>query len=407
MSDPSPAGPVNSEESPPPRPVVRRGSHSGKWIALSILVVLIIAGVGAGFALHWFGAPKSTGGKCPSGETLQGNGAQFVQPLIAQWANSFDAQTSNSVNFVAGGSGTGITDLSSRTVDFAATDDPLSPAQQSSMPSTVLTIPVTAGALVIIYNLPGSTGHLDLSGPVLADIYLGKITQWNDPAIAVNNSGVSLPADTIATVHRSDPAGTTFVLSDFLSRESPAWAAGPGKGIGIAFPSAPKQTAPHGNAALLTYVETTPYTIGYTDLTDVLTAANPPSYAAILNPQGHYIVPTLASTTSAADDAAANLTFPASSGDWYNVSLVNAGGAADYPVATLAYFFAFQATDKGFAPSLAKSTVLLEWLNWVVTTGQGSANASNDATLPASLQSVDKAGLSTMTFNGASLPLCT
>ncbi|MCI4346170.1 MAG: phosphate ABC transporter substrate-binding protein PstS [Thermoplasmata archaeon] len=398
--------PAAGEIAPTPRPVVRRRRRRGRWITLSLLLTLVVVVVGAGFPLHWYGPSKSTGGRCPSSVTLQGNGAQFVQPLVAQWASAFDAHTSNSVNFVAGGSGTGITDLAARTVDFAATDNPLSPSQRASMPSSVLTFPVTEGALVIVYNLPGVSGHLNLSGAVLADIYLGRVTHWNDPAIAANNSGVSLPPSSIQTVHRSDPAGTTFVLSDFLSKESPAWASGPGKGIGIAFPTAPAQSAPHGNAAVLTYVEATHYTVGYTDLTDVLTAANPPSYAAILNPQGHYVVPSLASTVSAGQDIAANTTFPSSSGDWYNVSLVNAPGATDYPVTTLAYLFAFQATDRGFAPSLAKSTVLAEWFHWILTTGQGSANASNFAALPASLVSVGGAGLSTMSFNGASLPIC-
>ncbi|MCI4363345.1 MAG: phosphate ABC transporter substrate-binding protein PstS [Thermoplasmata archaeon] len=391
---------------PTRRPVVRRRPRRGGWVALSLLLALVVVVVGAGYAFHWYGPHKSIGGRCPSGVTLQGNGAQFIQPLVAQWASAFDAESSNSVNYVAGGSGTGITDLSSRIVDFAATDDPLSPSQHASLPSAVLTFPVTEGSLVIVYNLPGVNGHLNLSGAVLADIYLGKVTRWNDPAIEINNSGVSLPASTIQTVHRSDPAGTTFVLSDFLSQESPAWASGPGKGIGIAFPTAPAQSAPHGNAALLTYVEATRFTIGYTDLTDVLTATNPPSYAAILNPRGHYIVPTLASTASAGQDIVANSSFPSSDGNWYNVSLVNAGGATDYPVVTLAYLFAFQATDRGFAPSLAKSTVLVAWFNWVLTTGQASANANDFATLPASLVSVDQAGLSTMTFNGASLPIC-
>ncbi|MCI4335379.1 MAG: substrate-binding domain-containing protein, partial [Thermoplasmata archaeon] len=276
-----------------------------------------------------------------------------------------------------------------------------------ALPSPELTLPVTAGAITVIYNLGGATGHLNLSGAVLAEIYLGRITHWNDPAIAVNNSGRGLPSTTILTVHRSDPAGTTYVLTDFLARQSPAWATGPGKGISVSFPSGPLQEAVHGNSALLTYVETTPNTLGYSDLTDVLASSSPPSYAAILNPAHEFVVPTLASTQSAVNDASSAQQFPASSGDWYNVSLVDAPGASDYPLATLVYAYAYAATDHGFAPSPAKSAVLVGWLHWVLTTGQADAAPNDYAGLPTALLNVDEAGLSTMTFNGASIPFCT
>ncbi len=145
----------------------------------------------------------------------------------------------------------------------------------------------------------------------------------------------------------------------------------------------------------------------------MLTSASPPQYAAIQNPAGNYIVPTLANTESAiADKVASMSTIPASTGDWFNVSMVKANGTADYPIATFLYMFVYQATDKGFSPSLDKSQVLVQWLHWALSTGQGLADESQPsqlyyAPLPQSIINVDNAGIQTMTFNGAGIPACT
>lgn len=374
---------------------------------MAVLAGFVVVVGGVGYAAHWFGSSPHTGDSgCPSGQLLQGNGAQVLNPIAILWSHQFGSATGDSVNYIDGGSGSGLTDLTDRTVDFAATDDPLTSAEAAALPSPALTLPVVAGAIVIVYNLPGVTGHLNLSGAVLADIYLGTITHWNDPAIAANNSGVALPSSTILTVHRSDPAGTTYVLTDFLSRSSAAWREGPGEGISVSFPASANPEGIHGNSALLTYVATTPYAIGYSDLTDVLAASAPPSYAAVLNPAGHFIVPSEASAQSAVDDGAAATQFPPSTGNWYNVSLVDASGPSDYPLATLIYAFAYVATDHGFAPSSAKSEVLVGWFHWIITEGQASASANEYVPLPASLVAIDEAGLSAMTFNGAPIPIC-
>jgi phosphate ABC transporter phosphate-binding protein len=330
----------------------------------------------------------------------------------ASSSGSYPSQTSNQVNYPASGSGTGLTHFTSSSIDFAVTDDPLTPAERTDMPGQALTLPFVGGALTIIYNLPGTTGHLNLTGALLAEIYLGNITMWDDPAIAAINSGITLPAATITTVHRSDSAGTTYVLSDFLSQSSPYWSSHPGKGISISFPGAPKQTAEKGNSLMISTVTGNPNTIGYSDLTDVLAAASPPQYAAIQNPTGHFIVPTLANTISAIDDKVATTKIPLSAGDWFNVSMVNANGSTDYPVATFIYMYVYQATDKGFSPTLTKSQVLVQWLHWTLTSGQGLVDESQPtqlyyAPLPASIISVDDAGIQTMTFNGAAIPSCT
>jgi len=377
-----------------------------------VLVVVILVVVGA--STNWFGLTKSKSTPaCSSGITLQGDGAQVAVPLMGAWTNSYQSQTGNPVNYPGSGSGTGLTHFTQTTIDFAMTDDPLTPAERTELPSPALTLPFIGGALTIIYNLPGVTGHLNLTGTVLEEIYNGTITTWNASAIASINPGVKLPGDTIYTVHRSDAAGTTYVLSDFLSQSSPWWAKNVGKNILISFPTAPKQTAVKGNSLVISTVAATPYTIGYSDLTDVLAAASPPQYAAIQNPAGNYIVPTIANTISAIDDKVQSMTtIPPSNGDWFNVSMVKANGTGDYPIATFLYLYVYQAMDKGFSPTLAKSQVLIQWLHWALTTGQGMADESQPtqlyyAPLPPSIVSVDEAGISTLTFNGAAIPACT
>jgi phosphate transport system substrate-binding protein len=408
----------SASESPTPtvrRPVVRRRrGRAGIYAAIGAVVVAVVV-IAVGLSTSWYGlqgTSKSSSG-CSQGITLQGDGAQIVAPLMSVWTSAFASQTGNQVNYPASGSGTGLTHFTSTSIDFAVTDDPLTPAERTAMPGQPLTLPFVGGALTIIYNLPGVPGHLNLTGALLADIYNGNVTLWNDPAIEAINPGVNLPAATIYTVHRADAAGTTYVLSDFLSQSSAYWASHVGKGISISFPPAPKQTAEKGNALMISTVTANPDSIGYSDLTDVLTSASPPQYAAIQNPAEHYIVPTIANTVSAiVDKVQSLLKVPASAGDWFNVSMVKANGSSDYPIATFIYMFVYQQTEKGFSPSLAKSQVLVQWLHWTLTTGQGLANESQPtqlyyAPLPASILAVDNAGIQTMTFNGAAIPACT
>ena len=205
------------------------------------------------------------------------------------------------------------------------------------------------------------------------------------------------------------------MLTDFLSQSSGWWASIIGKGISVDFSkyAPPTETAVKGNSLVISTVSKTADSIGYSDLTDVLTSASPPQYAAIQNPAGSYIVPTLANTESAIGDKVASMsTIPASTGDWFNVSMVKANGTGDYPIATFLYMYVYQATEKGFTPTLDKSQVLVQWLHWALSTGQGLADESQPsqlyyAPLPQSIINVDEAGVQTMTFNGAAIPGCT
>jgi len=414
----NPGAPTPSSTSSPEAtgslPVVRRRrGRTGLYAAMGVVIVVVVL-VAVGASTSWYGLQKSSSTTgCTSGVTLQGDGAQVATPLMGVWTTAYQSSSGNMVNYPGSGSGTGLTHFTSASIDFAMTDNPLTPAERAAMPAQPLSLPFVGGALTIIYNLPGLSGHLNLSGAVLAKIYNLNITMWNDPAIAAMNPGVSLPAQTIWTVHRGDSAGTTYVLSDFLSQSSPYWASHEGKGMLISFPTSLSQTAPHGNSAVITAVVGKQYSIGYTDLTDLLASASPPQYAAIQNPAGNYIVPTLANTISAiADKVGSMATIPASTGDWFNVSMVKANGTTDYPVATFLYMYVYQATDKGFSPALDKSQALVQWLHWALSTGQGLADESQPsqlyyAPLPQSIINVDETGIQTMTFNGAGIPACT
>jgi phosphate transport system substrate-binding protein len=412
-SAPAPAAPdaPGKEGEKPPVVIHRRPNRTPIYVGVAVVVVVVLI-VLAAYQTGLIAPKSSKPGDCPTGVTLLGAGANFISTLMSSWTGSasaaFNAQTSNGVNYNAGGAGFGITAITTKTVDFAATDDPLSSSQIGAMPSPVLTLPVTAGALAIPYNLPGVTQPVKLNGSVLADIYLGTVTSWNDPKIAALNGGVTLPADTIVTVHRSNAAGTSFVLTDLLTKDSPQWSSSVGKSLQPSWPSAPKQTAASSNSAIMSDIKSTSYSVGYVDLSDVLNAQWS-QVAALQNPSGQFVLPTEASATAAITDIAANTTFPAASASsaWINVSMVNGPAPADYPLTTLAYFFVYAAVDAGYTSTLQKAQVLVEWLTWTVGTGQGYSTNDNYVPLPHALVQLDQNAIGQLTFGGKGIPACT
>jgi len=414
MSGPSPGATdpsAPSGSSASPGVIVKRRSSSLGIVVVLVVVVIVAGGLGLAYAEHWIGPKPSSGGCGPI--TLQGDGAQIATPLVLTWASAYASQTNNQVNYPGAGSGTGITHFTSVSIDFGLSDSPLSAAQTTALPSPALTLPVTGSAITIVYdlaNLPTTT-HLNLTGPILAEIWLGSITNWNDPAIQAINPGVSFPNATIKTVDRAGSAGTTYVFTDFLSQDSPTWASLVGKGLSVRFPTNVSQTAQSSNSALLSVVNSTANTIGYSDLTDVLTLnTHTLGYAAIENPAHTFVVPTLANTASALADKASTTHIPASSANWYNVSMVNANGTGDYPLATFIYMYVYQATQHGFGPGLVKSEVLVQWITWVISATEGQSYVSGHnlyyAGLPPSILANDATGVGTMNYNGASIPSC-
>ena len=238
-----------------------------------------------------------------SGADLTGAGATFPAPLYSKWFDAYATKPGVKINYQPIGSGGGIRQLSEQTVDFGATDAPMSDAELGKAKGgPVLHIPTALGAVVVIYNLPNVSAGLKLTGDVLAAIYLGQFTKWNDPRIASLNAGVALPSSDILVVHRSDGSGTTYVFSDYLASVSPAWATKPGKGKELQWPVG---LGAKGNDGVSGQVKQTPGAIGYTEL--AYATQNKLTTAAIKNANGEFMAPSIESVTAAASGAVAKL----------------------------------------------------------------------------------------------------
>jgi phosphate transport system substrate-binding protein len=410
-------GAVPSAEPTPPttsEPAIKRRSNRTALYAVVAVVVIVVvilaAAYGAGYIGKKTSTPPAVAGACPTGQTLLAAGASFITPIMSAWQKNYNAADGTTVSYSPTGAGAGITSLQNAQVDIATTDNPITQTLQSQMKGPILTMPITAGALAIVYNLPSSAGltsPLKLSGPTIADIYLGLITNWNDSRITANNSGFHPGNEPIAPVIRADAAGTTYVLTNFLSDDSTKFNTTVGKGITVDWPTLSTETAQTGNSGVYKYVLKTTYTFGYVDLTDVLN--NQVEYASVLNPSGDYIVPNLADSASAVADMSAKIPFPAvAGGNWNNVSLVNSPDATDYPLVTFSYAYVYQTLGVGYQPSLAKSQAIAQFLSWVVNESGGQSDAASlyYVNLPSAVLALDATGLSTLTFNGAAIPAC-
>jgi len=307
------------------------------------------------------------------------------------------------ISYTPTGSGKGQRDFINKTVDFAASDAPLNAGQRVLAPNT-LHIPETIGSVVPAYNLPGIATGLDLNGSTLANIYLGSIVNWNDPAIQQQNPGVTLPAQPITVVYRSDSSGTTFIWTSFLSLDSSTWrtSLGPSTG-GTGYPW-PVGVGASGNAGVATKVGSTTYALGYVELNYAL--QNSMTFAAVKNPAGNYIIASLQTTSWAVSNSTGTL--PPGNGDWSSVSLLNAAGAQTYPIASFTYFLVYQ--ELNVVPSMdlidqVQAKALIAFLNWVITTGQSYAPALSYVPLPSAVVSLDQATINSMTFTDVSTPV--
>ncbi len=402
--------PATPRATTPMPKIVRKRNLTPIYAAIAVAVIVVIV-LAVGVQSGWFAAkntppPATTANACPTGITLSGGGANIVNTLVVAWGATYATDTGNQVSYNPAGSGTGITDLQGAQVDFAASDAPLNSSQTTGFPDPVLTLPVTAGALTLIYSLPGITSPIQLTGTVLAGIFNGSITNWNATQISSINPTLKMPTATIIPIVRSDGAGTTYVLTDLLSQDNAPWASSIGKGLTVAFPKVTGEEAVKGNSLEISTVQKTSYAIGYSDLTDTLGTSGL-QYAKIQNPAGNYILPNLADTASAITNQSKITSFPASNGSWASVSMINSAGPNDYPLATLIYFYVYDEGTHGYpATSVEKTQVIRQWINWSLTSGQALSNELYYVTLPAAVIAVDQAGLSTMTYNGAALPAC-
>jgi phosphate transport system substrate-binding protein len=315
----------------------------------SIRTTAVLAAVAAAFAALAVGA-----GAAPAthdGTTLVGAGSTFVAPLVAQWITPIGAAYGDELQYSAVGSGAGVAAITGRTVDFGASDAPLTPDQFTAC-NGCEQIPWALGATAVLYNLPGVKNLLHMDGPTLANIFMGKITTWNDPAIAKLNPGVTLPSTKISIAHRSDNSGTTYNFTDFLSSSSPAWQSAIGTGVAVNWPVGSGGKGSSGVAAI---VSSTQGAIGYADIAYAL--HNHLSYFAMKNKSGKFATPGLRGMLSAAESQ----TTPNADN---SLSIVNppAKYPNAYPISTYTYVIVPLQTQK--APDLKK------FLFWAVTKGQ-------------------------------------
>jgi phosphate transport system substrate-binding protein len=311
---------------------------------------------------------------------LRGEGSTFVEPVIRLWAGEYERKTGVKVVYKGTGSSAGVREMIGRHVDFGGTDAPMSDAQlleAAGAGGEVLHVPLVMGAVVATYNLPGLTRPIVFTGPVLANIYLGKVTAWNDPEIALNNPGVKLPNLPITVVRRKEGSGTTHIWTEYLSKVSGEWKERVGTGTTVKWPVGVEAEKSNGVAA---EVSKTVGAIGYVELTFAL--KNGLAVGAVKNAAGEDVVPSLASVTAAAANALG--TIPAD----FRYSLTNASGAASYPIAgtSWAVLYVNPPGEKGKeAETAARRQALLDFLRWSVHDGQALVVDLKYAPLPADL----------------------
>ena len=329
--------------------------------------------------------------------TINGAGATFPFPLIDTWRVDYKSIKPNvNINYQSIGSGGGVKQFIEKTVDFGATDAPLTASEVQRAPGAVH-IPETIGSVVVAYNIPSMPNKgLKLTGPVLADIFLGKITKWNDPKIQSLNPGVSLPGEDIIVVHRSDGSGTTYVWTDYLSNISTAWNEQIGRGKSVQWPTG---IGGPGNEGVANAIRGSPNTIGYIELAYALTTQMP--YAYLQNQAGKFIEPTLESTRAAV--AATAPTLPKGDASWEHISVVNAPGGDSYPVASFSYLILFKELSTNPSIDQAKAKALVDFMSWAITDGQQSADDLSYVPLPAEVVNLNQETLKSLTFQGKPL----
>lgn len=333
------------------------------------------------------------------GKTFQfnGAGATFPFPLIDKWRVEYKKLYSDvSLNYQSIGSGGGVSQHTQKTIDFGASDAPLTPDEAKAAQGT-LTIPETLGAVTVSYNVPDVPSGLKLTGRILADIYLGKILKWNDKRITDINSELKLPNKDIIVVRRSDGSGTTFVFTDYLSKVSKFWNDNIGKGKSVPWPVG---VGAAGNEGVAGVVRNTKYSIGYVELAYAF--QNKMTYANILNADGsQYVEPRLETTAAAAASAVTNL--PESDADWSQVSITNVEGRNSYPISSFSYLLVYQDLDKIASMDKDKAKAMIHLIYWMVTSGQKYSSDLLYVSLPEEVQEVGKRGLGKVKFNGEQL----
>jgi phosphate transport system substrate-binding protein len=309
---------------------------------------------------------------------ISGAGATFPNPIYSKWFSEYNKLHPNvQINYQPLGSGAGIRQLTSRTVFFGATDGPMTSDQMIAAPGKILHLPTVLGAVVPVYNLPGASGELKFTGPVLADIYLGRITRWNDPALATLNGGVNLPASDIVVTHRSDGSGTTYIWVDYLSKVSPDFRKTVGVATSVKWPAG---VGGKGNEGVAALVSQTPGSIGYVEL--VYALQNKIAYGAVQNSSGTFLRATVDAVTAAGTAAIPQM--PAD----FRVSITNPPGKDAYPIASFTWLLFYEnPQDTG------QAKIMVDFVRWALTDGQKFARDLGYAPLPQGLVEMEMKAL--------------
>ncbi len=300
---------------------------------------------------------------------LTGAGATFPYPIYSKWFSEYSAAHPGvEINYQSIGSGGGIAQVTKGTVDFGASDMPMTDDALKASQVKLVHIPTVLGAVVPVFNVQGVT-DVNFSPDVLADVYLNKITNWNDARIAKDNPGAKFPDQRIIVVHRSDGSGTTFIFSDYLSKVSKDWAGGPGKGTAINWPVG---IGGKGNENVASLVRQNPGAIGYVEL--IYALQNKINFGAVKNADGKWVKASIEGVTAA---AATVKNMP----EDYRVSITNAPGAEAYPISSFTYLLIPMKTNDP-----AKSKVIKDMLSWIIKSGEGEVTSLSYAPLPQGLQ---------------------
>ncbi len=380
-----------------------RGGKQMKPVLMitAIVIIAVVAGAALGYSLLFSPSPGPTTPPTYNQEgtiSLNAAGATFPYPLINSMIAHYthNIQSNVLINYQPMGSGGGISALKAKTVDFAASDAPLKASEMTNMPN-VLHVPETIGAVTLAYTLPDIPSGLNLTGEVIADVFLGKITKWSDDAIQNLNPGTELPEKDIQTVHRSDGSGTTYIFTSYLSAVSCDWAeeVGRGKSVGwLAGIGAP------GNTGVASVIQGNKYMMGYVELSYAL--ENNMTLVSVQNPAGNWILPSLESIQIAVESGAAS-GLPAGNESWASISILNAPDPKAYPIASFTYILTYQ--DLNIIPSMnpEKAKALVQFLWYVIHDGQKLASDLIYAPLPLNVVQANEVTIKSITFNGQQL----
>jgi phosphate transport system substrate-binding protein len=351
-------------------------------LAALCALALVVAACGSS------SSSNDNSGGSKSGGTINGAGSTFAAPIYQQWGSTLKSQDGLTTNYQPVGSGQGITELTAGTVDFAGSDPPMKPEEiaAAKKKGDPLHFPIALGAITVSYNLPGVQSGLKLTGPVIADMFLGKVKKWNDPEIAKLNPGAKLPSSDITIVHRSDSSGTTKGFTGYLAAVSPTWSKQVGSDKTVKWATG---TGAKGNDGVAAAVKQTQGAVGYVEQAYAL--QNKFTTASVQNKAGNYVVPSLQSTTAAGEGLSvpANLEF----------TIDNPANPQAYPITSQTFVIAYQDPCKaGASQSVANG--IKQFLDYAYGAGQSSLAQLQYAKLPAAIESKGKAQVGKLQCNG-------